>query len=109
MAKAQIPSIRKVIDGKVFDTATAEHICPITMVGGSLHHDHECERTDLYRSPKGQFFIAGEGGAASRWRRKTHDGCVAGEGIQLLTDDEARSLMESVDGPVEDYFEVEEG
>ena len=109
MPKPYRPHVYKVIDSRVYNTGTAEHVCPIKMIGGDVYTDFEAENTHLYRLPEGRFFLAGEGGASSRWRRKQRNGHVAGSGIQLLTDDEARSLMESVDGPVEEYFEVEEG
>ena len=99
--------IRRVIDGKVYDTATAEEVMrfPRKVHGG----DDKWEDTRMYRSPKGKWFIAGEGKALSRWGDREGEYYLPGEGIELLSDQEAQALMEKHDGPVEVYFEVEEG
>src|SRR4051812_48422368 len=53
--------MRKVIDGKVYDTSTSEEICDISgniSDRSNFHYDD----TRLYRTGKGAFFIAGHGG-----------------------------------------------
>ena len=43
--------------------------------------------TALYRSPKGQFFVAGEGGAMSMWSEPVgNNGRGGGSGIRLVDD-----------------------
>ena len=101
-------NIRRIIDGKAYDTGTAIEVAEIADFGNGPN-DFRFESTSLYRTQKGAWFIAGEGGALTRWARKVTDGYSSGHGLELVTADEARELLEHVDGPVEDYFEVEEG
>lgn len=103
-------SIRRVIEGRVYDTDTATHV--ITLVHryngyGDFKNEHTC----LYLSKKGQWFLAGEGGACTRWCRESNcgSGTVEGEGLELISPDEAQEILEEHDGPVEFYFAVEEG
>lgn len=104
--------MRKIIDGKAYDTETADLICSLSPVGYS-RSDFRWEDTSLYRTKKGRFFIAGEGGALSRWARSIGDnGHGPGDGLTLVDDDEARSLVER-HGDGDDYTrlfgEPEEG
>lgn len=100
----------KIINGKVFDTTTAEYMCGISCkaYGGDFGwHD-----TDLYRSARGQWFLAGHGNGSSIWGREgAGGGYIPGEGIRLLSDDEAREILEAehMDDLIEEYFEVVEG
>ena len=58
--------MKKIIDGKIYNTDTA------TFIGNHQHAtwgDFQFEDTDLYRTPKGAFFVQGTGGAYSRWSR----------------------------------------
>jgi hypothetical protein len=63
------------------------------------------DRTDLYRSRKGQYFIAGESGMLGRWGQHWQGGSSQGRGLRLVSAEEARRLLEEVEGPVEDHFE----
>ncbi|MGO4286471.1 hypothetical protein [Bosea sp. TAB14] len=102
--------IRRVIEGKVFNTNTAEYV--LTTVRHKLGYgDFTSELTCLYRTKKGQWFLAGKGGASTRWCRPSNCGSstVEGEGLRLISPEEAQELLEEHDGDVEAYFEVEEG
>jgi hypothetical protein len=102
-------AIDRVIGGRKFDTATAILACVIACTGHQ-YSDFHFERTGLYVSPRGQWFLAGEGGACSHWGRRAIDGSRdPGEGLQLISQTEARRLLEQHGGPVEDFFESEEG
>ena len=102
--------ISRVISGRKFNTTTATLACVIVRTGGSQHSDFHFEQSGLFRSPLGQFFVAGEGGACSRWGRRAGDGSrVPGDGIDLVSEDQARRHLEQHGGPVEDFFECEEG
>jgi hypothetical protein len=57
--------MRKVIDRKVYDTETAELIHKWD--NGYFPSDFEWCREELYRTPKGNFFILGSGGAKSKY------------------------------------------
>ncbi|HCO55717.1 MAG TPA: hypothetical protein DIT93_11945 [Pelagibacterium sp.] len=103
--------IRSTIGGKVYDTATATRV---VVVKDNCHHvrEYDDERTGLYLTEKGQWFIAGEGGGFTRWGTDPGRGAdrQRGEGIKLLTPAEAQHLLEEVDGGlVEAFFEVEDG
>jgi|NGEPerStandDraft_6_1074524.scaffolds.fasta_scaffold74506_2 hypothetical protein len=102
--------IHRVIGGRKFSTSTAALACVIARIGQSQHSDFHYERTGLYLSPRGQWFVAGEGGACSHWSRRAIDGSrEPGEGLQLISQTEARRLLEQHGGLVEAFFECEEG
>ncbi len=82
-----------IIDGKRYSTATALEVCDVSR-GGFIPGDFEYDDTSLYRSPKGRFFLAGEGGARSRWSTSYGNTVSGGSGIRLVEDDEARALVE---------------
>lgn len=101
--------ISRVIGSRKFDTATAMLACVIACCGTSQLADFHFERTGLYLSPRGQWFLAGEGGACSHWGRRAIDGSrLPGDGIELVSDDQARRLLELHGGPVEAFFGCEE-
>jgi hypothetical protein len=82
-----------VISGFRYNTETATKICTYWSDVGSS--DFKFERTALFRSPKGKFFIAGYGGALSRWSEQYgNNGQIGGEGLIPLDVDEARSFAE---------------
>lgn len=104
--------MRQVINGRVFDTATATEICSKHYRGG--RSDFQWHETTLYKSPRGAFFLAGRGGPMSRWARAVDGGGrSSGDGIQLLTEAEARAFMEAAGCEPEDFeragLAVEEG
>lgn len=104
--------MRKVIDGKTYNTETAAEVCDISPTG-VYSGDFRYEDTRLYKSPKGTFFIAGEGGPMSRWAQpEGQNGRRGGSGLYVIDTDEARSLCErhgSVDEFVAAFGEPEEG
>ena len=100
-------SISRVIDGKRYDTEKAKCVGVIVDQGHS--GDFRQEKTAIFISARGQWFVAGWGGALSRWQTRTCDGLGHGSGLELLTPEEARKLLEKHDLDVEAYFEVEEG
>ena len=102
--------ISRVIGGRKFSTSTAALAFVIVCSGTSQVADFHFERTGLYVSTGGQWFLAGEGGACSHWGRRAIDGSHdSGEGLQLVSQTEARRLLEQHNGPVEVFFESEEG
>ena len=97
---------KHVIDGKIYNTETATEIAEYH-TGGSMGDFYYCYET-LYRSPKGTFFIDGEGGAATRWG----DGTCAGRGAIVITRDDALAWCErqNVNGEtIEKFFDLEIG
>lgn len=87
--------MRKIIDGRTYDTATADKLCEISDVGQTFpSSDYRWERTSLYRSPKGRFFIAGSSGPLARWAIPVRGGKGEGSGLKLIDESEARTLIE---------------
>lgn len=84
--------MQKVINGKRYDTATAERIAEWSN-GLSLSDFNACDET-LYRTPRGRFFLHGIGGALTRWRRSVGSGWTGGSGIVPLSETQAREWCE---------------
>lgn len=85
--------MKKIISGKVYDTATAQEL-------GSWSNmsDRSFERIDetLYRKRTGEFFLHGEGGPMSRYAVQIgQNNWGSGEKITPLSWDDARAWVES--------------
>ncbi len=101
--------MRKIINGKRYDTTTATEICDCSPIG-YYAGDFRYEDTKLYRTKRGNWFLAGRGGAMSRWSRPIgSNGSGGGSGIQPLDADEARSFLERYGDAdsIEQYFAAE--
>jgi hypothetical protein len=100
--------ISKIIDGLRYSTETATEIC--TFESGELHGDFHYEETTLYQTPRGRFFLAGYGGALTRWSRPVCDGQADGEGLVPVSARDARSFaeMHAEEDAVARFFEFEE-
>lgn len=100
--------MKKIIDGKRYDTATAELICLLecdAYAGAWNWHS-----TALYRTENDAYFLEGFGEGGSMWGRKLYD-CndyVGGEGLRVVTKDEALSILEDNEETevIEEYFQV---
>jgi hypothetical protein len=93
LPQEETKTMKRIIDGRIYDTATAEEICELRNTAN--RGDFRWEATSLYRSPKGAFFLAGQGGAMSRWAQAAQGGGHGGgEGMVLVPEDEARALVE---------------
>lgn len=102
--------MKKVINGKSYNTETADKVA-------SWSNDYStsdfnwCEES-LYKTKKGQWFIAGEGGAMSKYSKPcSNNSQCGGDGLELLTPDEAKSWLEDRDeiDILEAHFAIEEG
>lgn len=97
--------MKKIIGGKKYDTDTAKRV-------GAFEEgyigDFEWRNETLYQKATGEFFLAGEGGAKTRWASRTIDGYSSGEGILPLTLDEAREWAEEhlTQAEVEELFQI---
>ncbi|MFP4017955.1 MAG: hypothetical protein ACLFUH_01790 [Bacteroidales bacterium] len=107
--------MKKVIDGRRYDTDKAERICGYAF---SNRNDFNFIEEDLFRSPKGQLFIAGTGGPMSKYRKNVGNGHVSGgSDIRLVTESEAKEWIEihqdriekEADEVIEKLFGIEEG
>ncbi|MCD2175355.1 hypothetical protein [Rhizobium sp. C4] len=101
--------ISKVIGGKLYNSATATEIC--TYESGDYTDDFRYELTSLYITTRGRFFLAGEGGALTRWSQPSgNNGSTGGVGLSPLDATEAREFAEQhADADtVAAFFEVED-
>ena len=96
--------MKRMIEGKSYNTETAEQVCdiPCQYYGNDFRHHN----TKLYITRNGTFFLAGKGGAASVWGERIANELRAGEGIRVLSQSEARAYMEQADCDEEDYKRV---
>jgi hypothetical protein len=84
--------MKKYINGKKYDTETAREI------GGASHYgksDYKWYEETLYRKKTGEYFLYGEGHAASPYRERVGDMWGPGSAIKPLTFDEAREWVEA--------------
>lgn len=84
--------MKKYINGKQYDTETAREI------GGASHYgksDYKWYEETLYRKKTGEYFLYGEGHAASPYRERVGDMWGPGSAIKPLTFDEAREWVEA--------------
>lgn len=84
--------MRKIIDGKAYNTETAEEMGYWWNGLGTNDFSHCTER--LYRTKKGSYFIYGEGGPSSVYRERAGDMWASGNDIRPLTVTEAREWAE---------------
>lgn len=91
--------MKKIINGKKYDTETAEYILGYINNVGDLDYIEE----DLYKKTNGEFFKIGKGGPLSSYSWGSDGQRYAGGPTVIpLTDEEARIFVE-VHGEVEDY------
>lgn len=101
--------MKKIINGKRYDTETAEFIGRWENMYNSAELQYECEK--LYRKKTGEFFIYGAGGPASSYAVRTGIHNWSGSSkITPITEGEAKKWVEkNLDGDdYEKYFELEE-
>lgn len=102
--------MKRIIDGKVYNTETATLIGEWSNNRG--HGDFSNMSEDLYLTKKGQYFIAGSGGPMTKYAKSCGNNCSTGsDDIYLLTPAEARTWAEEHLSTEEymEHFEVEEG
>lgn len=86
--------MKKIIEGKRYNTDTAEKIANFWNGCFQSDFNHESER--LYRTKLGNWFIHGEGGALSAYSVSYQGGrsLGGGEDIRVLSAAEARKWLE---------------
>jgi hypothetical protein len=98
--------MKQVIDGKVYDTSKATCVCELVSSTKS-RGDFEWHHTHLYRTAKGHFFVAGEGGPRSMWAERVgQNSWQSGSGIRAVSEGEARGHMEAAGCSVEEFVEA---
>lgn len=102
--------MKKIINGKMYDTETAEVKGEYT--SRYSVSDFKYFKEILYQKKTGEFFLYGEGGGLSPYKEVVEDhGATYGEKIILLSEDEAKKWAEekiSVDEYIDLFGEVEE-
>ena len=102
--------MKRIINRKMYNTETAK-LVDTAASGARDSFDAYYWIEHLYKKRTGEYFIAGEGGALSRWREVYSDGFTNGWGIKPLTDEEARDWMEKYGDPdvyIEEFGEPDE-
>jgi hypothetical protein len=84
--------MKQIIDSKTYNTETATVICDAS--NDLWCRDFAYERSCLYVTKNGAYFLAGEGGPASRFFRDTGNGKAGDSGIVVLTKSEALAEAE---------------
>lgn len=85
--------MRKIIERKLYDTKTAEEI--ETFNNGLSYNDFNYYSEALYRKKNGEFFLAGEGHAMTKYAKHCADRTSTfGRKIIPLSDDDAKSWLE---------------
>jgi len=84
--------MQRVIDGKLYDTKTAE-LLGEDSYGNSSDFTHWIEQ--LYRTKRGTYFLHGSGGPMSRWRKTIgQNQWSGGSGLRVLSIEEAKEWVE---------------
>lgn len=84
--------MRKIINGRVYDTSTAKKQAEWT--GDFGKSDFRWYHEVLYKKRNGEFFLYGEGHAASQYAKPTGDGFAPGERIEPISLERAQALVE---------------
>ena len=104
--------MKRSINGKIYNTDTAEFICDLPC--HYYRSDFKWHDTSLYRTKKGTYFLAGEGGPMSMWSEPCGSGSWSGgSGIRVIGRDEALEYAEQAGLEPEEMidagFELQEG
>lgn len=84
--------MKRIIDGKTYNTDTASRICDTS--NDYYQSDFNVENSDLYVTKRGSYFIAGSGGARSRFAQCVPDGYCGGDGIIPISREDALAECE---------------
>ena len=101
---------KAVKNGLLYDTEKATELAAYEF---SHVDDFHWERSTLYVTDNGRFFLCGSGGALSRWAKKTDKNMSFGQTdvIEPVEPEEAARYMEQWDGDPDEYakyFDVED-
>lgn len=96
--------MKKIINGKRYDTETAREVGRYTNTGNQSDFNWYSER--LYCKRTGEYFLYGRGGPMTRWSHQEDQNTTSGgSGIEPMTESEAREWAErSLDA---DEYEAE--
>ena len=102
--------MKRIVDGKRYDTETAERVTWVGSRSGISRSDHTYWDAAIYRTPRGRWFLAGDGGPASIFAKSVGNGTSGGSGIIPISDGEALRYLEDVEAmdALERFFAIEE-
>jgi len=85
-------NMKKIINGKKYDTETAEFIESYwnSLPDNDFNMIYEC----LYRKKTGEFFLRGEGGPFTKYSRSCGNGYCGSESLYPLSLEEAKAWIE---------------
>ena len=102
--------MKKVIDGKVYNTETATKVAEWS--NGLSYSDFNNENEELYVTKKGNWFLYGEGGANSKYRKSNGNSAWGSSNIIAMSELDAYKWLEKNNelDAIESYFpkEIEE-
>lgn len=84
--------MKKVIEGKVYNTETATKVAEYW--NGLGRNDFNCIEEDLYVTKKGNWFIGYFGGANTGYSVSNGNYATGSEGIKALSNDEAYQWLQ---------------
>ena len=96
--------MKKIIDGKLYDTSKAECIAD---EGRSLHNFYSTSEA-LYRTASGAWFIHGESSAGGKYSKWNGNSCGWGEDIVPLEPDEVLAWAEQASIDSEEQARIAE-
>jgi hypothetical protein len=102
--------MKRIINGKAYNTETARRLGDVECHYAS-RSDFGWHDTGVYMTKKGAFFVAGRGGPSSCWAHYNGNTYRSGEGIQVISKDNAREYLEADErniAVIEELFEIEE-
>ena len=88
--------MKMIIDGKRYDTDTAELIHKWN--NGYNYSDFDYCREELFKTKKGTYFIVGSGGARSKYSTSAGNTSWGGHGIEIVSDNQAIGWLEDHGG-----------
>jgi len=84
--------MKQIINGLRYDTKTAQLIAEWS--NGYNPNDFNWVAEDLYKTKKGTYFIAGQGGPSSKYSQQCGNGLCGGEDVQKVTVSQAFDWLE---------------
>lgn len=87
--------MKRIVEGKVYDTATAESVASDSF---SYQSDFHYWSETLYKTKKGAYFLHGEGGPMSQYSQDLGNNSTGGgSALRVMTDEEAYEWLARVD------------
>lgn len=100
--------MKKVINGKMYNTDTAKEIKSWIRNPNSSWSDFTYLQETLYQKKTGEYFLHGCGGARTQYRNVCSDGSVsAGEKIIPLSDENAKIWLNEEWKDILEYDEIQ--